>query len=123
MTTMTTRPLPDRDRLRAARALHLWWGVDRLTLARMGFTFRQEYLSSPAFDPIDDEVAVERAIAGERAVYEALTHYERARVREVVHTLYKAGELDLHEWSAKVGETSNNMSAFIYRLKKRVARG
>jgi len=119
MPALTSGPLPDRDRLRAARALHLWWGVDRDTLARMGYAFKQKHLSSPAFDPIDDEVAIERAVAGERAVYEALTHYERAKVRQLVHALYEAGEVDLYEWSAKVGENGNSVSAFIYRMKKR----
>ena len=32
------------------------------------------------FDPIDDEVAVERALHGDRKVFERLTHYEYGRV-------------------------------------------
>lgn len=125
-------PLPDRDKLRAARALHHWWGIDRMRLAEAGYRFPQEYLSSPLYDPIDDEVAVARAYAGDKAVYATLTHYEKARVRGMVRAAMDAPDQDvdgcnLVQWCARVGEDVLMLRRFMQRARgkdrKAAARG
>jgi len=125
-------PLPDRDRLRAARALHHWWGIDRVRLAEAGFRYSQEHLSSPLYDPIDDEVAVARAFAGDRAVYATLTHYEKVRVRQLVLAEMNTAEPglvggNLAQWCRRTGEDVGTMRRFIERARgkrrKAAARG
>jgi hypothetical protein len=115
-------PLPDRDRLRAARALHHWWGIDRVRLNEAGYRFSQEHLSSPLYDPIDDEVAVARAFAGDRAVYATLTHYEKVRVRNLVRAEMDTPEPDLSgcnlaQWCRRVGEDADMVRRFIQRAR------
>ena len=124
-------PLPDRDRLRAARALHHWWGIDRVRLAEAGFRYSQEHLSSPLYDPIDDEVAVARAFAGDKAVYATLTHYEKARVRHMVRAVMDTPDqfpdTNLAQWCRRVGEDVGMVRRFIERARfkdrKAAARG
>ena len=118
--------LPDRDRLRAARALHLWWGIDRVRLAEAGFRFSQEHLSAPEYDPIDDQVAIDRAFAGDRAVFANLTHYEKQKVRQKVRNVLdgpqrelegNGGPITLADWCRMVGETENVVRGFLRRAR------
>jgi len=114
--------LPDATRLRAARALHHWWGVDRERLHRAGFRFSQEHLSDARYDPIIDEVAVGRAVAGDREVFAALTYYERLKVRDRIRQMMDAPDrtgLVLTEWAASVGEDETALRRFLQRERLR----
>jgi hypothetical protein len=114
--------LPDAERLRAARALHHWWGVDRERLHGAGFRFSQEQLSADRYDPIIDEVAVSRALAGEPEVYASLTYYERLAVRHQIRHMMDAPDRDglvLTEWVQTVGEDENAVRRFLQRERLR----
>ena len=114
--------LPDAERLRAARALHHWWGVDRERLHGAGFRFSQEQLSDDRYDPIIDEVAVRRALAGEPEVYASLTHYERLEVRHQIRQIMDGPDregLVLTEWAKTVGEDENALRRFLQRERLR----
>jgi hypothetical protein len=120
--------LPDRDRLRAARALNRWWGITGMELRREGYLFSDQQLHDPLLDPIDDEVAIARAVAGERAVWDALTHYERHRVRYLVRMKVEAvGNLrhnpahrnGLTDWCKAVGEDFTVVQRYIIRARAR----
>ena len=114
--------LPDADRLRAARALHHWWGIDRVRLHEAGFRYSQEQLSDIRYDPIIDEVAVSRAVEGDPEVYASLTHYERLaareRIRQVMDTPAREGFV-LSDWAQIVGEDLLALRGFIRRGRTR----
>lgn len=53
----------------------------------------QKWVDDPRYSTVVDEVAVMRALDGERAVFEGLTLFERARFRECLTQMRR-------EWSA-----------------------
>jgi len=118
----------DRDGLRAARALTRFWGITGMELRQQGYRFSDSQLHDPLMDPVDDEVAVARAVAGDRAVWESLTHYERQRVRHLVRLKVEAvGDLrvspshrnGLSDWCKAVGEDFTTVQRYIIRARAR----
>jgi len=109
--------LPDRDRLRAARALNRYWGITSTDLRREGYRFTDRQLLDPLMDPIDDEVAIARALAGERAVWDNLTHYERLRVRFLIRVRMDATGSGLADWCRSVGEDFLTVQRYILRSR------
>lgn len=59
---------------------------------------REILASSHDFDPYVDQVAVDRALLGDAAVWESLTHYERRDVMLAVHERWTSERAENVRW-------------------------
>jgi len=121
---LALRNLPDQQRLRAARALRTYWGVPNLELRHAGYVFSEKALTSPEYDAVEDDIAIELAVAGDRKVWKNLTVYERYRVREAWKE--KVDALERHnptapsgltQWCKAVGTDFDNLQRWIIRQR------
>lgn len=93
------------------------------------------------YDPYDDQVAVERALGGDRTVLPQLTYFERDTVRRLLVQRYRSepydpavhNSTDAQDWSrprhwlvtlaADWGVTSRRLSAMVVKIIERANAG
>jgi hypothetical protein len=82
----------------------------------------KRWLGNPAkYDPFLDDIALDRAFAGERSVYEALTIWEQ---QELVARLGRHRDrVSDHDWQAFIPEFANSVGVASEALVSRINRG